>query len=76
MIQIDVEVTDEIIPTRNGGKQQVVYVATGGKYPERATLFVDEKTGPLKAGLYVADTLRKNGYAFQLDLFQLSPKGK
>jgi hypothetical protein len=70
-IQVTVEVTETLMATRKGGRQQVVYVDTGGKYPEQASIYVGEQ-GPLKAGRYVATKLRKNGFRFELDLFELT----
>jgi len=77
VVQVYVEVTDEIreFTSKKGNqiRQQVVFIDTGSRYPEEATMFVDDKAGPLKPGRYVADKLRKEGYGFQLDLFSLKP---
>lgn len=76
-VKVVVEVTADVreFSSRKGTtfRQQVIYVDTGGKYPEEAMMFVQDKLGPLAAGMYFADQLRKEGYAFQLDLFSLKP---
>lgn len=77
VVQVFVEVTEEIrsFTSKKGNevRQQVVYVDLGSRYPEEGSIFVDDKTGPLKPGRYLIEKLRKQGFAFQLDMFSLKP---
>lgn len=75
-MQVKVEVTDEIIKTRNGNDLQVCFVYLGERYPERCTRFLGEGVDKLPAGDYVATKGRIQNYQPTVDLQQLTPLTK
>jgi hypothetical protein len=51
--KIRVEVTDEVWNTRKGNKaQRLYYHGLGGKYPEKATRYVEDGDQVLQPGVY------------------------
>jgi hypothetical protein len=74
-MQVQVEVTDEIVKTQGGNSMQVCYVGLGGKYPERVTRFLG-KDAPLPAGAYVATQGRIDNYRPVIDVQSLTRASK
>lgn len=80
-IRIPIEVTGEFLPTKKGGRMQVCWVFTGGKFPERLTMFV-RGSGPsspgeaLASGIYYATRIKKSQFDFVVDTDTMAPASK
>jgi len=71
--RIEVEVTEQLKPTRNGnGQMQVCGVDVGEKWPLQRGVYIANGEAPLKPGRYISRSLKVKGNELIVDLFRNS----